>query len=208
MGKQLISFDVKTMTLKEITDLLGVRHNNAIRVVEELLKDQEFGLATQIEYPIISGKGREQLINTYELNKRQSLAVASRLSTKFLMRLVDRWQELEDQAKKLDKSWKDVRGLTMDCFKEMCESLNEQRNISGKKTKAYHFSNEARMINQIVLGVDSINRDNQEITVLKQIDNLSRTNISLINAGMDYKSRKSILERSLPKKITLITYED
>lgn len=42
-----------TMTLKEITDLLDVRHNNAMRTVAEMAKDQDFGGVTQIEYPDI-----------------------------------------------------------------------------------------------------------------------------------------------------------
>lgn len=39
-----------TMTLKEIIDILGVRHNNAMRTVEIMAQDTYFGLPTQIEY--------------------------------------------------------------------------------------------------------------------------------------------------------------
>ena len=39
-----------TMTLKEITDLLEVRHNNAMRTVAEMAQDPDFGSVTQIEY--------------------------------------------------------------------------------------------------------------------------------------------------------------
>ena len=48
-----------TMTLKEITDLLEVRHNDAMSVVAAMTENPEFGLATKISYPIISGKGRD-----------------------------------------------------------------------------------------------------------------------------------------------------
>ena len=82
-----------TMTLKEITDLLDVRHNDAMKTVEAICQNPEFGLATKIPYPIISGKGREQFIETYQLNKRQSIAVAANLNTALLMRIIDRWQE-------------------------------------------------------------------------------------------------------------------
>ena len=54
-----------TMTLKEITDMLKVRHNDAMRVVENMAESPDFGLATKVSYPIISGKGREQIIYTY-----------------------------------------------------------------------------------------------------------------------------------------------
>jgi phage regulator Rha-like protein len=91
------STTIKTMTLKEITDLLDVRHNDAMNTVERMAENEEFGLVTKISYPIISGKGREQLIETYQLTKRQSIAIAARLNTALLMRIVDRWQELEEQ---------------------------------------------------------------------------------------------------------------
>ena len=84
-----------TMTLKEITDILGVRHDNAMRTVAAMMVDEAFGLAPQIEEPIISGKGREQSITTYQLNKRQSIAVAAKLNVSLLMNIVDRWTELE-----------------------------------------------------------------------------------------------------------------
>ena len=84
-----------TITLKEITDLLDVRHNNAMRTVAEMAQDPDFGSVTQIEYR--TKQGNSYL--TYQLNKRQSIAVASRLNTALLMRIIDRWQELENQSK-------------------------------------------------------------------------------------------------------------
>ena len=67
-----------TMTLKEITDMLKVRHDNAMRTVAEMVQDTGFGHAPQIEERYNSG--RNSLI-TYALNKRQSIAVAARLNT-------------------------------------------------------------------------------------------------------------------------------
>lgn len=80
------------MSLKEITDLLGVRHDKAFLKVLSMAKEPEFGTVsiTDIVY-----NDRGQTIKTYLLDKRQSIAVASRLNTAFLMRVIDRWQELE-----------------------------------------------------------------------------------------------------------------
>lgn len=87
-------FEVEqTMTLKEITDLLEVRHNNAMAVVSKMLENQEFGHATKIQYRTTQGNEYE----TYQLNKRQSIAVAAKLNTSLLMRIIDRWQELENR---------------------------------------------------------------------------------------------------------------
>ena len=85
-----------TMTLKEITDLLDVEHNKAMNKVEKMAEDPEFGTVAKTS-TVYNDKG--QTIQTYQLNKRQSIAVASRLNTALLMRIIDRWQELENQSK-------------------------------------------------------------------------------------------------------------
>ena len=87
---------MKTMTLKEITDLLDVRHNDAMKVVERMAAESpDFGLLRKFRKSPVEGIGRP--FDTYELDKRQSIAVAARLNTALLMRIVDRWQELEEQ---------------------------------------------------------------------------------------------------------------
>ena len=86
--------NAKTMTLKEITDLLDVRHDKAMLKVAEMAKEPEFGTMSILDI-VYNDKG--QTTKTYQLNKRQSIAVAARLNTALLMRIVDRWQELEDR---------------------------------------------------------------------------------------------------------------
>lgn len=144
-----------TMTLKEITDLLEVRHNDAMSIVAVMTENPEFGLATKIPYPIISGKGRKQYIDTYQLNRRQSIAVAARLNTALLLRIIDRWQELEaaeaarSTAKAMDAE--NRAALRME-YRPMTDALKSVREDIGKETKAHHYSNEADMINRIVTG--------------------------------------------------------
>jgi len=41
--------------------------------------------------------GGYRAMETYQLNKRQSIAVSARLNTALLMRIVDRWHELEEK---------------------------------------------------------------------------------------------------------------
>ena len=76
--------------------MLKVRHNNAMRTVAEMAQDTDFGMITQIEYSSPMPNGGSRIIETYRLNKRQSIAVAARLNTSLLMAIIDRWQELED----------------------------------------------------------------------------------------------------------------
>lgn len=85
-----------TMTLKEITDMLKVRHDNAMRVVENMAESPDFGELLKLRSSYKNNFGATLPLNTYALNKRQSIAVAARLNTSLLMAIIDRWQELED----------------------------------------------------------------------------------------------------------------
>ena len=73
------------MTLKEITDLLDVRHDKAMLKVSAMAQEPEFGTVSILDI-VYNDKG--QTIETYQLNKRQSIAVASRLNTALLMRIL------------------------------------------------------------------------------------------------------------------------
>ena len=111
-----------TMTLKEITDMLKVRHNNAMRTVAEMAQDTDFGMITQIEYSSPMPNGGSRIIETYRLNKRQSIAVAARLNTSLLMAIIDRWQELEDAQRAPVAATKPLADMTK---KELLMSLTE-----------------------------------------------------------------------------------
>ncbi|UJS23520.1 hypothetical protein [Thiothrix winogradskyi] len=86
--------NAQTMTLKEITDLLDVRHDKAMLKVAAMAESPDFGTVSILDI-VYNDKG--QTTKTYQLNKRQSIAVSARLNTSLLMRIVDRWQELEEQ---------------------------------------------------------------------------------------------------------------
>lgn len=83
----------QTMNLKDITDLLSVEHNKAMKTVLIMCKDVSFG-AVEETTSVYNNNG--QSVKTYKLNKRQSIAVASRLNVSLLMVIIDRWQELEN----------------------------------------------------------------------------------------------------------------
>ena len=87
----------KTMTLKEITDLLDVRHDKAMLKVAAMALEPEFGWVSKMDIQYSSGKGRIDTVETYQLDKRQSIAVSARLNVALLMRIVDRWQALEEK---------------------------------------------------------------------------------------------------------------
>ena len=83
-----------TMTLKEITVLLDVRHDKAMLKVAAMAESPDFGTVSILDI-VYNDKG--QTTKTYQLDKRQSIAVAANLNTTLLMRIIDRWQELESR---------------------------------------------------------------------------------------------------------------
>lgn len=80
------------ITLKEITDLIGVRHDKSMTKVEELSFEDGFGTLSKIDI-VYNDKG--QTIPTYQFTKKQAIAVGARLNTSMLMKVINRLEELE-----------------------------------------------------------------------------------------------------------------
>lgn len=57
-----------TITLKEITDLLGVEHNKAMKKVEQLTLEPSFGQVAKIASSYFKGNGAEGNIGTYHID--------------------------------------------------------------------------------------------------------------------------------------------
>lgn len=84
----------RVITLKEITDLIGARHNDSMRKVEELAKEEGFGTLRKIR-SVYNSKG--QTIETYHFTKKQAIAVGARLNNAMLMKVINRLEELESK---------------------------------------------------------------------------------------------------------------
>lgn len=95
MNIQVLNNGEYVITLKEITDLIGVRHNDAMRKVEELSKEDGFGQLRETRISIPKGNGAFQEITTYIFTKKQAIAVGARLNTTMLMKVINRLEELE-----------------------------------------------------------------------------------------------------------------
>ncbi len=93
-------------------------------------------------------------------------------------------------------------------FKPMCQALDAARAEQGKDTLQRHYSNESNMISRIALGGITANqwaqmnghpkdraRDHMTAEQLEHLSYLERTNITLIDMGMEYHDRKAELSR-------------
>lgn len=111
----------KAMTLKELTDLINVRHDKAMVKVEKLATEPSFGTVSKVDI-VYNNKG--QTTPTYLLDERQSIAVASRLNDSLLMRVIDRWRELEakEQPIAIPQTYAEALQLAADQAKQLEEA--------------------------------------------------------------------------------------
>lgn len=114
---------------------------------------------------------------------------------------------LLDCEKKLkqQQQWQLTRDTTRIEYKPMTDELTLSILKKGKNPKFYHYTNEADMINRIVLGMSSkkykaergiygnITRNYLTGKQLEAILLLQRVNTGLVTIGMDYEERKDKL---------------
>lgn len=115
------SHNVGVITLKEITDLISVEHNKAMKTVEKLSLEASFGTLEKIA-TVYNEKG--QTIPTYNLTKKQAIAVGAKLNNSLLMKVIDRLEELENQNKPK---------TTLDLIIQSAQKMQELENIQQKQ---------------------------------------------------------------------------
>ncbi len=118
-----------TMTSRQIAELVEQRHDNVKRTMETLGEKGVISLP-QIEEVSNTGPG-PKTIGIYRVGKRDSLIVVAQLCPEFTARIVDRWQELEQQA---------AQGFaiprTMSEALRLAADLSEQRDKLALENKA------------------------------------------------------------------------
>lgn len=88
-----------TMSSREIAELVGSRHDKVKQSIERLSGRQD-SLGNPLIYLPPAGEYLDSMGRTakeYLLGKRDSYVVVAQLSPEFTAKLIDRWQELEDQ---------------------------------------------------------------------------------------------------------------
>ncbi|WP_240112307.1 Rha family transcriptional regulator [Pseudomonas aeruginosa] len=96
-GLTSIGGQAATMTSREIADLVGSRHDNVRVTIERLAERGVIALPAMQEKPT-AGRPTQEYVFTGDQGKRDSIIVVAQLCPEFTAQLVDRWQELEQQA--------------------------------------------------------------------------------------------------------------
>jgi len=95
------------ITLKEITDILEVRHDKAKLKVDELIKEPDFGEVSKMDTFNLNNVK----VETYLLTKKQAIIVGAKLNNSLLIKLVNKLEEIESKNKPLELS--KIEGYTM-----------------------------------------------------------------------------------------------
>jgi hypothetical protein len=91
---ELLKVDTEvSITLKDLTDLIGVQHSKAMEKVLKLSQESSFGEVSKIDTFNLNGVKVETLL----LNKKQAIATGAKLNNALLMKVIDKMEELQKQ---------------------------------------------------------------------------------------------------------------
>lgn len=191
-----------SMTSLEIAELTGKEHKNVMRDIGVMLVDLEID-KLKFERTYKDASNRKQAL--FSLDKRLTLILVSGYSAKMRAAIIDRWQELETR----NALHISARHYSRVEHRPMTDAIKD----AHSEPKAYHFSNEADMINRIVLGSSAakfrasheIGRDDslrdylttQQIVAVQDLQNL---NTAMIRIEMSFDDRKAKLNEIFTRK--------
>lgn len=172
------------ITLKEITDLVSVEHNKAMKQVEKLVEEPTFGGVEKIATPTYNPNGSfNRNIDTYNLTKKQAIAVGAKLNNALLMKVIDRLEELElNRVYKLPQNFSEALRLAAD-LEETNQKLIAQNN--EMKPKVLFADSVAQSSTSILVGqfAKAISTEDVKIGQNKLFEWL-RENNYLMSAGV------------------------
>lgn len=158
-----------TMSSQEMSNLTEIRHDSVKRTMETLHNKGVISFTQTVENPDNKG-GRPKTI--YHVNKRDSYVVVAQLSPEFTAKLVDRWQELENQVATpaLPTSYKDALLMLAQKVGETEELAAENERLN--KTKMQIGSKrEASAMGKLARANDKI----KQLTAMANVKDMSET---------------------------------
>ena len=104
-----------TMSSREIAELTGKQHKNVLADIDKMLNELEIQSA-EFSADYHDDKGR--VYRCYHLPKRETLILVSGYSALLRAKIIDRWQELENQHPKLPQTLPEALRLAADLVEQ------------------------------------------------------------------------------------------
>lgn len=208
--KQLIkkSGNQPVVSTNTISTEFGRRHDNVLQSIRSLIESGHLGLLDFKESSYINKQKKEQ--PCIELTERGFLIampfIGGDKARDGQVRLVDSFIQFREKAAREAKVQIERNIARME-YKPMTDAVKESKIQEGKEPAHYHFSNEADLINRIVLGVSSAKfrkdndigktdpiRDYLSHQQIHAITELQRANTVFISMGWGFEQRKESLK--------------
>jgi len=185
----------------------GREHFRVMGSIDSLIASGHLGASDFRASSYISKQKKE--IACYELTERGFLIampfIGGDKARDGQVRLVDSFISYREKAKQ-EAAIQAERDLARVEYRPMTDAIKTSRELEGKEVDHYHFSNEANMINRIVLGTTSAKfrkendigkaeaiRDYLTAEQIRAITELQRADTVFINMGWNYDKRKAEL---------------
>lgn len=202
LGVTTVDGEEVIVSSRDVADSFDKRHDHVLRDIRNIKEDvspQFWGANFERskyevrgrEYPefLLSKDGCVFLVMGYEGKK----------AARFKEAYIEQFNRMEELIQN--------RYLARNDYAPMTNAIKEFVQSKGKTPKFYHFSNEANMLNRIVLGDTAKKycekndiprnelRDHLPSWQLQALHRLERLNTDLLHMGLEYDERKSMLKR-------------
>lgn len=180
----------------QVAEIFEKEHKNVIRDIENLECSAEFNRLNfeRSAYKDDSGKKNKRYLMTKDGFIFLVMGYRGKKAARFKEAYINRFNEMEYLIKAQISAKMEFPAFT------------EAIMLAHENPKPYHYTNEVNMIYRIVLGVNAKTYrsqngicDNESIRSylsteqIQAVEVLQRIDIGLIEAGLDYESRKAVL---------------
>jgi len=154
-----LAVNAKTMSSKQIAEVVDKRHDNVKRTIETLAKQGVIS-QPQIEDGIKSANGvTEQL---YMVNERDSYIVVAQLCPEFTAKLVDYWQATKNNTPAIPQNYAQAMRLAADLY-EQNEQLAIERDHAIRTKAQISDSKTAKAMNTASQAIKKANKLEAEL---------------------------------------------
>lgn len=181
---QLAEIKTVTMTSLEIAELTGKQHRHVIADIRKTLEALDFDSAEfSAQYKDSTGR----TLPCFNLPKRETLILVSGYSIELRARIIDRWQELEDQVKpKLPSNYIEALQALLQSEQEK-ERLQLERDVAIETKAEIGSRREATAMATASNATQRANRLEVELDKSKQYATIKR--MSLLYHGLKFNWR-------------------
>lgn len=206
-----------TMSSLEIAELTGKQHKHVLEDIRKMLNELELAAAdftaTAKYTKNMGATGTREIFN---LPKRETLILIGGYNVALRAAIIDRWQELENEVAALKAQKAAVaqqrQALKVE-YRPMTDAIHNAVLARQKEPMPHHYSNEADMINRIILGCPAKKyrleqgigeneslRDYLTPLEIKCFLELQRANTVYITDELEYEERKEKLIAAYNKR--------